>query len=100
MMRAEELTRDQARALKNKLRPMLNYLGRLKERMRRRGFVADDRLLAAVCRAEDAMHALSVEVHYLSCGDSVGRRATPADGNANRERANRDEQRRRLRHRG
>jgi hypothetical protein len=72
-MRAEDLTREQARALKNKLQPMLSYLGRLKDRMRRRGFVADDRLLAAVCRAEDAIHALSVEVHYLACGDRVGR---------------------------
>jgi hypothetical protein len=72
-MQCEDLTREQARALKNKLQPMLGYLGRLKERMRRKGFVESDRLLTAVCRAEDAMHALSVEVHYLSCGDSVGR---------------------------
>jgi len=74
-MQGEDLTRDQARALKNKLQPMLSYFGRLKERMRRRGFLADDRLLAAVCRAEDAIHALSVEVHYLACGDRVGRSA-------------------------
>jgi len=72
-MRADDLTQEQARALKNKLQPMLRYIGRLKERMRRRGFVADDRLLAAVCRAEDAIHALSVEVHYLACGERVGR---------------------------
>jgi hypothetical protein len=70
-MRCEDLTREQAQVLKNKLRPMLSYLGRLKERMCRRGFVADDRLLAAVCRAEDAVHALTVEVHYLSVGDGV-----------------------------
>ena len=72
-MRAEDLTRDQARALKNKLQPMLSYLGRLKERMRRRGFLAEDRLLQAVCRAEDGVHALSVEVHYLACGDRVAK---------------------------
>jgi hypothetical protein len=55
--------------------------------MRRKGFVADDRLLAAVCRAEDSVHALSVEVHYLVCGDRVGRsqgQRTPA---ARREKA-------------
>jgi hypothetical protein len=73
-VRCDDLTREQARALKNKLQPMLGYLGRLKDRMRRRGFLQDDPLLAAVCRAEDAMHALTVEVHYLACGDSVGRR--------------------------
>lgn len=76
-MQADDLTREQARALKNKLQPMLSYLGRLKDRMRRKGFVADDRLLAAVCRAEDAVHALSVEVHYLVCGDRVGRSRNP-----------------------
>jgi hypothetical protein len=27
-----------------------------------------------VVRAEDAMHALHLETHYLSCSDSVGRR--------------------------
>ena len=64
-MRAEDLTREQARALKNKLQPMLSYLGRLKERMRRKGFLVDDRLLSAVCRAEDAMHALSVSTFFL-----------------------------------
>jgi hypothetical protein len=76
-MQADDLTREQARALKNKLQPMLSYLGRLKDRMRRKGFVADDRLLAAVCRAEDSVHALSVEVHYLVCGDRVGRTRDP-----------------------
>ena len=76
-MQADDLTREQARALKNKLQPMLSYLGRLKDRMRRKGFVADDRLLAAVCRAEDSVHALSVEVHYLVCGDRVGRPRNP-----------------------
>lgn len=72
-MQSNDLTKEQARALKNKLHPMLGYLGRLKKRMVRRGFLNDDPLLAAVCRAEDAMHALHVETHYLACGDSVGR---------------------------
>jgi hypothetical protein len=73
-MRSDDLTREQARALKNKLQPMLGYLNRLKKRMQRKGFPTDDRLLISACRAEDAMHALAVEVHYLTCSDSVGRR--------------------------
>ena len=93
-MQADDLTREQARALKNKLQPMLSYLGRLKDRMRRKGFVADDRLLAAVCRAEDAVHALSVEVHYLVCGDRVGR-AQPPDASATQRMT---EQSKRLQH--
>jgi hypothetical protein len=68
-----DLTKDQARAHKNKLQPMLGYLGRLKRRMVRRGFPNDDPLLAAVVKAEDAMHALHIETHYLACGDKAGR---------------------------
>jgi hypothetical protein len=75
-MRSDDLTRDQARALKNKLQPMLGYLNRLKKRMQRRGFPPDDRLLIAACRAEEALHALSVEVHYVACGDTAGRAAS------------------------
>ena len=69
-MQCDDLTDEQARALKNKLQPMLGYLNRLKQRMRRRGFTPDDWLLAAICRAEDALH---VEVHYLAGGDRVER---------------------------
>jgi hypothetical protein len=72
-MQADDLTREQAAALKNKLRPMLNYLGRLKRRMVQRGFLSGDPLLEAVVQAENAVHALHVQTHYLSCGDVVGR---------------------------
>jgi len=72
-LQSHDLAREQAWALKNKLQPMLGYLGRLKRRMIRRGFLNDDPLLAAVVRAEDAMHALHVEVHYLGCESGVGR---------------------------
>jgi hypothetical protein len=72
-MRAEDLTRAQAAAVKNKLRPMLGYLGRLKRRMVQRGFLSEDPMLAAVVRAEDAVHALHIQLHYLSCGEVVGR---------------------------
>ena len=77
-MRADDLTREQAGAVKNKLRPMLGYLGRLKRRMVQRGFLSDDPLLSAVVRAEDAVHALHIQLHYLSCGDVVGR-SSPTD---------------------
>jgi hypothetical protein len=76
-MRSDDLTPEQARALKNKLQPMLGYLNRLKQRMRRRGFLASDPLLVAVCQAEEAMHQLHVQVHYLTCADRVGRRREP-----------------------
>src|SRR3954447_17801180 len=71
-MQADDLTREQAAALKNKLRPMLAYLGKLKRRMVQRGFFNEDPLLAAVVKAENELHALHCQVHYLSCGEVVG----------------------------
>ena len=44
-MRSDDLTREQAEALKAKLTPMLNYLGRLQQRMIRRGFPPIDPVL-------------------------------------------------------
>jgi hypothetical protein len=67
-MTSDDVTRQQADALKKKFRPMLRYLGTLKMRMNRRGFLQDDPLMIAVCRAEAAIHELSVLTHYLSCG--------------------------------
>jgi hypothetical protein len=37
-MRSDDLTREQARALKDKIGPMLHYLNRLKHRMWHRAF--------------------------------------------------------------
>jgi hypothetical protein len=72
-MQCNDLTSNQARALKNTLQPMLGYLGRLKRRVIRLGFPPEDRLLNAVVQAEIAMHALSVEVHYLCVGKPAER---------------------------
>ena len=55
-------------ALKNKLRPMLAYLAKLKRRMNYGGFLANDPLMAAAFRAESAIHELSVLTRYLSYG--------------------------------
>ena len=57
---------------------MLNYLGRLKRRMVQRGFLSGDPLLEAVVQAENAVHALHVQTHYLSCGEVVGRQRKPS----------------------
>ena len=44
----------------------LNYLGRLRERMQRRGFPHDDPLVGLVTASWEATHSLSVRLHYLS----------------------------------
>ena len=53
--------------------PMLGYLNRLERCMEQRGFPVDDKLWARVVDARDAMHALTVAVHYASCKGQVGR---------------------------
>jgi hypothetical protein len=74
-MQSDDLTKNQARALKHKLQPMLTYLNRLLRRMRYKGFLESDPLLRKVVEATNAVHALHVESHYLACGDVTGQRA-------------------------
>jgi hypothetical protein len=88
-MRSNDVIRDQARALKNKLQPMLGYLSRLRKRMAYRGFTQDDPLLRAMQKTEMAMHELHVAAHHLACGDTAGglpkRHSQPQhDGNESR----------------
>jgi hypothetical protein len=73
-MKCDDLTPAQAERLKQSVRPMLGYLGRLKKRMEKRRFPNDDRLFLTVLKAYDAIHELNVHVHYLSCESGVGRR--------------------------
>jgi hypothetical protein len=79
-MRREDLTREQAEAIKEKIGPMLGYLNRLKKRMNA-VFARDDSLFAEVIDAADALHKLNVSIHYLSCG------TTGAGGPGARERS-------------
>jgi len=71
-MNSETLKRWQAKKLSEGLYPGLNYLARLRGRMDKAGFPPSDKLYQLVQKAYDAMHALSVETHYLSC-NGVGR---------------------------
>jgi hypothetical protein len=71
-MDSSRLTKTQARQLCDALYPHYNHLFRLRRRMEQLGFTHSDPLYAAVCKAYNAMHELSVEIHYLSC-DGVGR---------------------------
>jgi hypothetical protein len=42
--------------------------------MQSRGFPPDDNLLRLTANAYDALHALTVSLHYLSCEDGLGRK--------------------------
>ena len=66
-----------ARTVAEKLRPMLGYLNRLHRRMEKVGFLAGDPALKFVAKARDAMHELTIDLHYQSCAHQTGRRPEP-----------------------
>ena len=74
---SSNLTPDQLKQLGEILRRQLNFLGRLRSRMERLGFRPDDRLYLATTEAFNAVHALHVECHYLTCPTGVGRSGSP-----------------------
>jgi hypothetical protein len=61
------LTAEQAERLHRALAEKLGYLTRLKARMERVGFRRNDPLFQRVQRAHDALHDLTIAVHYLAC---------------------------------
>ena len=58
---------------------MLCYLTRLSKRMTKRRFPPNDPLAVRTREAYNVLHALNVEVHYLSCDSGVGRLPHPRD---------------------
>jgi hypothetical protein len=72
-MRCDDLTREQAKAIKKKTGAMNAYLTRLLKRINQRKFEHDDRLLKTVCKAGAAIHELNVELHYPSVRHGIGR---------------------------
>jgi len=72
-MKSTDLTREQTDRLLAKLTPMLGYLSRLSARMDKRG-MGTEPLAADVRRAQEAMQALRMRLHYLHC-DGLGQHA-------------------------
>jgi hypothetical protein len=71
---AGKIKRSQAKELHRRLGPSLNYLYRLRERLQKVNYLPGDRLYVLADKAYQAVHALCVEVHYLSC-DGTGKTA-------------------------
>jgi hypothetical protein len=70
---SDDLTTEQARRVGAVVGRELRYLGRLRDRMQRRGFPPDDPLVRDVTAAYNAIHGLRVRLHYLSCSSGVGK---------------------------
>jgi hypothetical protein len=74
-MRADDLTKAQCAALRNKASEMVAYLYRLNRRMGEKGLPEDDPLQLAVARALSAMSDLHAEVTGRSI-DGMDRQAS------------------------
>ena len=72
-MTGNDLTKAQLAKVSEHIRGMLGYLYRLKARMEATGFPLEDDLYRLVANAEDAVHRLSIDVHYRSCEGGVFR---------------------------
>ena len=72
-MDSTDLTPEQAAQLPDRVRPMLAYDNALHQRIERRHFPPQDQLKQRVEAAYDALHRLSIELHYMSCDGGVGR---------------------------
>jgi hypothetical protein len=71
-MRPRHLTRKQAEALQDRIRPMLSFLHQCRRRLERLDFQQDSEIFQAVDKAHAALHGLHVTLIYESCGRGVG----------------------------
>lgn len=72
LMDSSQPTTDQAKLMAERVQPMLGYLNALRARCEKR-LPVDDKLRLDAERAYDALHRLSVTLHYMSCQGGVGR---------------------------
>jgi hypothetical protein len=72
-MERPRLTTKQAEALRDKIRPMLHFLHRCRQRLDALGFDSKGAIYQAVDRAYSALYSLHMTLHYESCAGGVGR---------------------------
>jgi hypothetical protein len=67
------LTTKQAEALRDLIRPMLDFLHKCRRRLDARGFDPNGPIYQAIDKAYCAVHSLHVTLHYESCSHGVAR---------------------------
>jgi hypothetical protein len=72
-MERPRLTTKQAAALRDRVRPLLLFLLRCRQRLDVLGFDQKGAVYQAIDKAHSAVHGLFVTLHYESCGRGVGR---------------------------
>jgi hypothetical protein len=71
-MRPRHLTRKQAEALQDRIRPMLSFLHQCRRRLELLDFQQESEIFQAIDKAHRALHGLHVTLIYESCGRGVG----------------------------
>ena len=72
-MQSNDLTSEQAEALRQHAAKMLRYTASLRCRMERLHFPHEDPLYRATADAFYALQHLHIQAHYLTCNSGVGR---------------------------
>jgi hypothetical protein len=72
-MERPRLTPKQAEALRDRIRPMLLFLLKCRQRLDVLGFDQEGAAYQAIDKAHSAVHGLFVTLHYESCGRAVGK---------------------------
>jgi hypothetical protein len=79
-MEYPRLTTKQAEALRDRIRPMLQFLYKCRRRLDVLGFDAKSPIYQVIDKAYCAMHDLHMKLHYESCGHGVGRAGEQREG--------------------
>jgi len=74
------LSTKQAEALRDRVRPMLHFLYRCRQRLDALGFDDKGVIYRAIDKAYCAIHELHMTLHYESCGRGVGRGSAERTG--------------------
>jgi hypothetical protein len=72
-MERPHLTPKQAEALRDRIWPMLHFVGRCRRRLEALGFDQKGPIYQAINKTYSALHELHMNLHYESCGHGVGR---------------------------
>jgi hypothetical protein len=72
-MKRTDISTAQARALAEKIGPMVQYLNRCRKRLDALAFDTECRLYKHTTAARDALRDLGVELHHQSIKSGVGR---------------------------
>lgn len=74
-MQSHDLTREQCERLAASVGRQLRFLNQVLKRMDAEHFRPDDPLRKKFTAARDAIHSLSVDLHYRSCPGGIGEAA-------------------------